>query len=154
VEALEPSVVGLHESDDRSAGAVKPITELAEFEPVVAVKVALWSDNMVPALAINTAVVDPALTVTEGGVVREALVFDKVTRVPPAGACLVRLTVQLVDALGPRLRGLQESDDTSAGAGGAERLNEVVRTTELRVAVMVAVWSVVKLLPAAAVNPP
>ena len=76
---------------------------------------------------------------TERGAVREALVFDKVTRVPPAGAGFVRLTVQLVDALEPRLRGMQESDDTSAGAGGAERLSEVVRTTELRVAVMFAV---------------
>jgi hypothetical protein len=66
--------------------------------------------------ALNVAVVAAAATVTEVPTVRVAFVFDRVTRAPPAGAALVKVTVQELDALGPRLVGLQASEETSTGA--------------------------------------
>src|SRR5258705_12799458 len=66
--------------------------------------------------ALNVAVVAAAATVTDTGTVRVVLVFVSVTNAPPAGAALVSVTVQVLEAFGPRLVGLQPSDDTRAGA--------------------------------------
>jgi hypothetical protein len=70
----------------------------------------------VPVVALKLAVVAAAATVTDAGTVREVLLLDSVTAAPPAGATLVRVTVQALVALGPKLVGLQASDDTSTGA--------------------------------------
>jgi hypothetical protein len=45
-----------------------------------------------------------------------ALVFVSVTNAPPAGATLLNVTVQVLEAFGPRLVGLHPSDDTTTGA--------------------------------------
>ena len=71
---------------------------------------------MVPVVALKLAVVAAAATVTDAGTVKEVLLLDSVTAAPPAGATLVRVTVQALVALGPKLVGLQASDDTSTGA--------------------------------------
>ena len=42
--------------------------------------------------------------------------MDNETAVPPLGAGLESVTVQLLDALDPRLVGLQTNEDTSTGA--------------------------------------
>jgi hypothetical protein len=63
-------------------------------------------------VAINVVLVAPALTVTEAGEVRVALLFESVTAAPPAGAAFVSVIVHVVEALGPMLAGLQDSDDT------------------------------------------
>jgi len=55
-------------------------------------------------------------TVTEAGTVRVALVFVRVTIAPPAGAALVKVTVQVVEEFGPRLLGLQASEETNTEA--------------------------------------
>ena len=65
---------------------------------------------------MNVAVVEPASTVTEVGVVRSALLLDSATRAPPAGARVESVTVQLLDVLGPRLTGLQTSEETTTAA--------------------------------------
>jgi len=54
-----------------------------------------------------------AATVTEAGAVRSAFVLVRVTAAPPVGAACVRVTVQMLVAFGPRLVGLQASDETS-----------------------------------------
>ena len=67
-------------------------------------------------VALKVAVVAAAATVTEAGTVSVALVFVRVTSAPPAGAALVSVTVQELEAFRPRLVGLHASDDTRTGA--------------------------------------
>jgi hypothetical protein len=86
-------------------------------------------------VALNVPVVAAAATVTDAGTVSVGLVLIRVTLAPPAGAALVSVTVQVLDALGPRLAGLHESDDTSTGA---TRLTVVFAEALLYVAVTVA----------------
>jgi len=71
---------------------------------------------MAPVVALNVAEVTPAATVTEAGTVSTVLVFVSVTSAPPAGATFVSVTVHVLEALGPRLVGLQASEETSTGA--------------------------------------
>ena len=65
---------------------------------------------------MKVAAVAAAATVTEAGTVSVALELVRVTEAPPAGAALVRVTVQVEEALWPRLVGLQTREDTSTGA--------------------------------------
>ena len=69
-----------------------------------------------PVVALNVADVVAAATVTEVGSDSAGLVSLSVTLAPPAGAAFVSVTVQVLDALGPRLAGLHDSDDTNTGA--------------------------------------
>ena len=68
---------------------------------------------MAAVVALKVAVIAAAATVTDAGAVRVALVLVRVTAAPPVGAAWVRVTVQVLDAFGPRLVGLQASDETS-----------------------------------------
>jgi hypothetical protein len=65
---------------------------------------------------LKLAEVAAAATVTDAGTVSIALLFDTLTIAPPVGAALLRLTVQVLEALGPRLLGLQASAEMSTGA--------------------------------------
>ena len=58
------------------------------------------------AVALKVAVVAPAATVTDAGTVSEVLLLASVTLDPPVGAVWVRVTVQVLTALCPRLVGL------------------------------------------------
>jgi hypothetical protein len=49
----------------------------------------------VPAEAVKVAVVEPAVTLTDPGIVTEAMFDERVTLDPPAGAAWDRVTVQL-----------------------------------------------------------
>ena len=71
---------------------------------------------MVPVVALKVADVAAAATVTEAGTVSVELVLVSVTLAPPVGAAWVKVTVQVVDELWPRLVGLQASEETSTGA--------------------------------------
>ena len=71
---------------------------------------------MAAVVALNAAVLEPAATVTDVGVVSRVLLLDSPTAVPPVGAALVRVTVQVLVALGPRLVGLQATEDRTTGA--------------------------------------
>jgi hypothetical protein len=66
-------------------------------------------------VALKVAEIAAAATVTDAGTLRVALVLVRVT-VAPVGAGWVRVTVHELEALGPRLAGLQTSEETSAGA--------------------------------------
>jgi len=70
---------------------------------------------MAAVVTLNVAVVAPAATLTEVGVVSTVLLSETATLAPP-GAALVRVTVQVLEALGPRLLGVQPSEETSTGA--------------------------------------
>jgi hypothetical protein len=82
----------------------------------VAVMVALELLAMDPVVTAKVAEVAAAATVTDVGTVRVELVFDKATLAPPLGAGWVKLTVQVLEELDPRLVGLQESEETSTDA--------------------------------------
>ena len=52
------------------------------------------------------------------------MLSERATLTPPLGAELVRVTVQVLEALGPRLLGVQASEETSTEA--ATRLTLVL----------------------------
>jgi hypothetical protein len=83
-----------------------------ELATSVAVMVALWELPMAAVVASKVAEVAAAATVTDAGTVRTALVLDRATATPPAGAAVVSVTVHVLEELGPRLVGLQTSDET------------------------------------------
>lgn len=60
-----------------------------------------------PARARNLAVLLPAVTTTEAGVVNNALSSETDTVVPPAGAASLRVTIQLATAPDLRVAGPQ-----------------------------------------------
>ena len=67
-------------------------------------------------VALKVAELAAAATVTDAGAVSIALVLVRVTAAPPVGAIWVRVTVQMLEELGPRLVGLQTSEETRTGA--------------------------------------
>jgi hypothetical protein len=72
---------------------------------------------MVPAeVALKVAVVAPAVTVTDAGTVSEVLLLARVTLAPPAGAAVLRVTVQLAAALEFRFPGLHVTDEMAGTA--------------------------------------
>ena len=88
---------------------------------------------MVPAVAVNVAVVAPAATVTVAGTVKAAALLDRLTVAPPV---FDTVAVQVELAPGPRLAGAQLSPVTVTGA-----TSEIVAVCVLpfSVPVMVAV---------------
>jgi len=110
--------------------------KLVDPEPRVAVTMTVWLDVTVPARAVKVPEELAAGTVTETGMVREELLSESATVIPPVGAALVRVTVQVLEALGPRLVGLQTSEVI---VNDATRLIEAVREPPPRVAVTVVV---------------
>jgi hypothetical protein len=67
-------------------------------------------------VALKVAVVAVAATVTDTGTVSVPFVFVSATTAPPVGAACVSVTVQVLEAFGPRLVGLHASVDTKTGA--------------------------------------
>jgi len=91
--------------------------KLAEDPFRLAVMVAVLAVATAEVATVNAADWAPAVTVTEAGVVTEALLSDRLTSVPPAGAAPVKVTVH-VDAAPPVTdAGLQLKEDTSMEAG-------------------------------------
>ena len=78
---------------------------------------------MVVVVALKVAVVAVAATVTDAGTVSAVLSLARVTLAPPVGAALLKVTVQALEAFGPRLVGLHVTEETSTGA---DRLTAVV----------------------------
>ena len=133
--ALCPRLVGLHVTLETSTGDRRLIIAVCEVVPRVAVTVALWLLAIeAAAVAVKLPVVAPDATVTDAGTVSEALLLPSVTLDPAAGADWVRVTVQELVALCPRLVGLQATLETSIGA---RRLSVAVRELVPRVAVTV-----------------
>ena len=69
-----------------------------------------------PAVAVNVATLTPAETFTEAGTLKAALLLERETEVPPAGATWLSVTVHVAEPLDPNVVGLQASADTSTGA--------------------------------------
>src|ERR1035441_1950490 len=92
--------------------------------------------EMVPAVAVNPAVVEPASTVTEADTGSSELLLDSPTTAPPLGAAPESVTVQEVDCAEPRLVGLHASL-VNVGAGGTSWMVAVcdvlLRSEERRV---------------------
>jgi hypothetical protein len=96
-------------------------TEALAEEPFqVAVTPAVCAAAMFPAVAVKVAEAAPAAIVTLAGTVRLVEFDCRVTAAPPAGAPALSVTVQVAEAAGPSVAGLQESEVTvTGGAGGA-----------------------------------
>jgi len=85
---------------------------------------------------VKLAVVEPAATVTAVGTVSAVALLESATLAPPLSAAWLSMTVQVAEALDPRLVGLQLSEETCTGA---IRLTLAVAEVPLYVAVSVAV---------------
>jgi len=116
LEAPALKLVGTQATELGMTEVTRLIVTLAELTPSAAVTVEDWLLLIVVVVALKVAVVAAAATVTEAGTVSVAFVLVRVTLAPPAGAVLVRVTVHVLEAFGPRLVGLHTSDDTSTGA--------------------------------------
>jgi len=64
------------------------------------------------ALTLKITVLAPAGTVTEAGTVSAVLLLARVTAAPPTGAAWVRVMLQVLTELWPRLEGVQARPDT------------------------------------------
>src|ERR1039457_7273145 len=71
-----PSVAGVHDNELTVTGVARGIARVCTLPFNDAVSVAVWSDAMVPALAVNVAVVDPAATATDPGTVSAAVLLE------------------------------------------------------------------------------
>src|ERR1019366_6068816 len=84
----------------------------------VAVSVAVWSEAIVPAVAVKAAVVDPAATATDPGTVSAAVLLDSVTVPPPV---FVSVTVQLLAPPVPSVSGVHDTELTAAAVAKGDR---------------------------------
>jgi hypothetical protein len=82
----------------------------------VAVRVAVELALMAAVVALKLAEVAAAATVIEAGTVRVELVLARVTLAPPVGAVWDKVTVQVLEEFGPRLVGVQTTEETNTGA--------------------------------------
>jgi hypothetical protein len=80
------------------------------------VRVAVWLDVIVPAVAVKVPVVAPAATVTEAGAVKSPLLLETETEAPPDGAAADRVTVQVDVPPVPRLDSVQPRELRTTGA--------------------------------------
>ena len=70
---------------------------------------------MAAVVAVKVAEVKPAPTVSDAGTVSTVFVFVSATAAPPAGATFVSVTVQVLEAFGPKFAG-HVNDETSTEA--------------------------------------
>jgi len=99
----------------------------------VAVRVAFWLLPIVPDAAAKVALLWPDATTTLPGTVSNPLLLVSVT-VAALLAALFKVTVQVPDALLPKVEGAQASELSCAGA---TRLSVLVRLALPAVAVMI-----------------
>lgn len=82
----------------------------------MAVTVAVWLLVIVPAVAVNVALVAAELTVTDAGTPKELLLLASETAAPPLGAACDRVTVQVLVTPVPMVAGAHASELTAVGA--------------------------------------
>ena len=82
----------------------------------MAVRVTLWSALSVAVVALKVAEVAAAGMVIDAGTESAALLSESPTVAPPAGAALVRVTVQVLEEFDPMLVGVHAREETSTGA--------------------------------------
>jgi len=76
------------------------------------VTVAVEVPPRAPVVAVKFAELAAAGTVTKAGTVSREVVLARAIAAPPVGAGWDRVTVQVVEAFGPRLVGLHDKDET------------------------------------------
>jgi hypothetical protein len=102
VDAFEASEAAAHVRELMPVGATREMLA-CWVEPLSeAARVAVWPDVIVPAEAVNVAVVAPVVTATEAGTVRTPLALLVMVTLVPAVAALLRVMVQVVDAVEAR----------------------------------------------------
>jgi hypothetical protein len=101
----------------------------------LAVRVAVWSLLIVPAVALNVPLLDPVLIVMLAGTLNTPRLLDNVT-VAVLVAALLNVTVQVALCPVPRIPGVQLTADNCAGA---TRFNVNVCVTPPALAVIIAV---------------
>ncbi len=92
------------------------IVTLPELPPREAPTVADWLLEIVIVEMLKAADVAAGSTAIEPGTVSVELVLVRASVAPPVGAGCVRVTVHMLEELGPRVVGLQASEETSTGA--------------------------------------
>jgi hypothetical protein len=95
LDALLPSVDGVHDNDVNCAGALRVRTKVCEALFREAVSVAFWLEFTAPTVALKVVLLCPAITVALLGTVTLALLLERVMVNPPAGAGAVKPTVQV-----------------------------------------------------------
>ena len=135
-EVVPPAVteVGAQESVLGTVSGVTVTEAVLEAPLLVAVTTTAVLEETAPAVARNTALVDPAATVTEAGTVSAALLSESATTRPPVGAAALRVTVQEVVPPAVTEVGAQES---VLGTGSGVTVTEAVLEVPLPVAVTV-----------------
>jgi hypothetical protein len=119
VEELPPvRLAGLRARFDSTGGLMVSVAVCTPLKSPVIVTVVTALTAMV--VTLNVAVVAPAATVTLAGTVAAALLPDKLTTAPPAGATPVRVTVPVEEAPPATLAGLIETDVSAAAAIASE----------------------------------
>ena len=108
--------VGLQDNDESVALAASATAAVIVLPGTVAVIVAVWFDEKLPALTVKTAAETPPGTVTVPGTDRTALLSDSETGIPPDGAAIDTATVQLADAPGPSVAGEHAREESTAWA--------------------------------------
>jgi hypothetical protein len=78
--------------------------------------VAVESLLIAAVVALNEADLAPVVTATDAGTVSVESVLARVMLKPPAGACWVKVTVQALEEFGPRVVGVQASEETDIDA--------------------------------------
>jgi hypothetical protein len=116
VEAPDPRLVGVQLNRLTTVGATSEIPADCELPFSEAVTETLWSEAMVPAVAVNVVLVDAAATVADAGTVSRPVVLLNETETPPVPAALDSVTVHVELAPELKLVGLQESWLTTVGA--------------------------------------
>jgi len=149
VAAPEFTLVGLQARAVTSMGATRLKVAVWAAPLSVALMVADCVVVSAPAVAANVAEMAPAAKVTEAGTVSEALLSERATTVPPAGAGWFSVTVQVPALPDDRLEGLH-CREVRASDGAKVRV--VVRELLPSEPVITAVCVVVK-VPAVAVKP-
>jgi hypothetical protein len=140
-----PSVEGVHDTAPTVTAVAREIDAVRVPPFKAAVSVAVWSDAIVPAVAVKLAVVDPAPTNSDPGTVSTAVLLDSVTVPPPV---FVSVTVHVLVPPAPSVEGVH---DTALTVTGLAREIDAVRVPPFKAAVKVAVWSDA-IVPAVAVK--
>jgi hypothetical protein len=133
--APELKLVGLQESWLTTIGADRAIEADCEVPFTDAVTEAVWSAEMLPAVALNVALKSPAATITFAGTVSRPLLLLSDTCAPPVAGAFVSVTVHVELAPEPSVAGLHESELTP----GATSEKVAVCEPPFRVAVTIAV---------------
>ena len=107
-EPLEVSESGSQERLGATVPASRPMEKVTEELDRDAVMTAVLSAAMLEAVAVKLAEVAPAATVTEAGTISVGLSSERETTAPPVEAALLRVTVQVAEALEVSEAGLQE----------------------------------------------